>query len=266
MRRLLEVAVGVIIGLGLTHLLIPPANASALLISSLHETVKVEQLVANDQLIITVPQSVNQGGGPFARTAINTQTTPNGLNMQHKSYSTSRLLELAGIITEDTRIRARLPHGFHGAKVFRIPPGAEEITPNMEISYEQAMHLVSTEDFFDKGNNVLDSDNQILVGAPDIETAKAALGKVFNIFNETTATNQPLQQHSYTFYIIDPQNGEFTKYYSGSVVEIVQLLRKDPENSMIADVLSKQNFSQLGGKNGILSFAYDGHVYSFIPN
>ena len=77
---------------------------------------------------------------------------------------------------------------------------------------------------------------------------------------------EALQQHSYTFYIIDPQTGEFTKYYSGSVIDIVQQLKRDHDNSMIADVLSKQNFGQMGGEDGILSFAYDGHVYSFIPN
>jgi hypothetical protein len=74
-----------------------------------------------------------------------------------------------------------------------------------------------------------------------------------------------LQQHNYTFYIIDPTTGEFTQYYSGSVISILQQLEKDPENSMIADVLKQQNIGQPNG-TGIISFVYDSHIYAFIPN
>ena len=75
-----------------------------------------------------------------------------------------------------------------------------------------------------------------------------------------------LKQHNYTFYIIDPTTGEFTKYYSGSPLSIMQQLQRDPENSRIADVLKSFNFSQGSGENGIISFPHDDHVFAFIPN
>lgn len=80
------------------------------------------------------------------------------------------------------------------------------------------------------------------------------------------ALHEALTQHSYTFYIIDPTTGEFTKYYSGSIIEILGKIQNDPENSMIADVLKKHTFGQAGGENGIISIPYDGHLYAFIPN
>lgn len=73
------------------------------------------------------------------------------------------------------------------------------------------------------------------------------------------------RQHSYTFYIIDPQTGEFTKYYSGSPIEILKQLEQDPDNSMIANVLKQQKVGQPTA-DGIMSFVYDNHIYAFIPN
>lgn len=78
---------------------------------------------------------------------------------------------------------------------------------------------------------------------------------------------EALQQHNYTFYIIDPTTGEFTKYYSGSPINIIQQLQQDPENSDIAEVIKQHTGGQLKKtEDGIISFAYDGHVYSFIPS
>lgn len=75
-----------------------------------------------------------------------------------------------------------------------------------------------------------------------------------------------LKQHNYTFYIIDPHSGEFTKYYSGSPISIMQQLQGDPENSRLADVLKSFNFSQGAGTDGIVSFNHDDHIFAFIPN
>lgn len=72
-----------------------------------------------------------------------------------------------------------------------------------------------------------------------------------------------LALHSYTFYIIDPETGEFTKYYSGSIISIIQQLERDPENSRIADVVKQQ---KIRGDNGVISFKYDDHIYAFMPN
>lgn len=74
---------------------------------------------------------------------------------------------------------------------------------------------------------------------------------------------ESLQQHSYTFFIIDPHTGEFTQYSSGSVLEIIKQLESDPENSQIAQVIKQQ---QMAGKDGIISFVYDDHIYAFMPN
>lgn len=74
-----------------------------------------------------------------------------------------------------------------------------------------------------------------------------------------------LQQHNYVFIIIDPQSGEFTEYYRGSPLQIMQKLERDPENSMIADVLKKQNFGAMENVDGRLSFKYDDHIYAFVP-
>lgn len=78
-----------------------------------------------------------------------------------------------------------------------------------------------------------------------------------------TTVVEGLAQHNYTFYIIDPMTGEFTKYYSGSPISIIQQLERDPENSKIAEVIKQQ---QMAGKDGVISFKYDDHIYAFMPN
>lgn len=77
-----------------------------------------------------------------------------------------------------------------------------------------------------------------------------------------------LTQHSYTFYIIDPNSGEFTKYYSGSIISIMQQLKRDPENNMIFDVLQSANLADAGLEkvDGTISFKHDDHIFAFIPN
>ena len=74
---------------------------------------------------------------------------------------------------------------------------------------------------------------------------------------------ESLEQHDYTFFIIDPHTGEFTKYYRGAVGSIIKQLEQDPENSDIAQVIKQQKMS---GENGVISFVYDNHIYAFIPN
>lgn len=72
---------------------------------------------------------------------------------------------------------------------------------------------------------------------------------------------------NYTFYIIDTTSGEFTKYYSGTLGDIISQIKADPENNMLARELEKQLVGRMSKSvDGILSFPYDGHVYSFIPN
>lgn len=78
-----------------------------------------------------------------------------------------------------------------------------------------------------------------------------------------TLAAESLQQHSYTFYIVDPLSGEFTKYYSGSIIEIIKQLEQDPENSRIAQVIKQQ---KMAGADGVISFVYDDHIYAFMPN
>lgn len=74
-----------------------------------------------------------------------------------------------------------------------------------------------------------------------------------------------LTQHAYTFYIIDPQTGEFTVYGQGAPFKIIQQLEADAENSDIAKVI-KQQTNLKADANGIISFVYDSHIYSFIPS
>lgn len=74
-----------------------------------------------------------------------------------------------------------------------------------------------------------------------------------------------LQQHSYTFYIIDPKTAEFTQYFQGSVGEIIKRISADRENSQIADVIRQQR-GLTPQPGGIISFPYDDHLYAFIPN
>ena len=78
-----------------------------------------------------------------------------------------------------------------------------------------------------------------------------------------TTIVEGLAQHNYTFYIIDPMTGEFTKYYSGSPISIIQQLERDPENSKIAEVIKQQ---PMAGQDGVISFKYDDHIYAFMPN
>lgn len=76
---------------------------------------------------------------------------------------------------------------------------------------------------------------------------------------------ESLQQHNYTFLIVDPMTGEYTEYYRGSPIEIIKQLQNDPENSMIADVIKQKNFGSMTSSDGNLSFRHDDHIYMFVP-
>lgn len=77
---------------------------------------------------------------------------------------------------------------------------------------------------------------------------------------------ESLTQHNYTFLIVDPETGEYTEYYRGSPISIIQQLKNDPENSMLADLLAQKNFGDMEeGGGGQLSFKHDGHIYMFVP-
>lgn len=76
---------------------------------------------------------------------------------------------------------------------------------------------------------------------------------------------ESLTQHNYLFMIVDPQTGEYTEYYRGSPIQILQQLQNDPENSMIADVLKQKGFGDMQEQQGNLSFKHDDHIYCFVP-
>lgn len=77
--------------------------------------------------------------------------------------------------------------------------------------------------------------------------------------------NESLLNHRYAFIILDPQTGEFEEYGRGSPIEIIAQIEKDPQNSMIADVIKKQSFGDMKDNSGNLSFKYDDHIYMFVP-
>lgn len=77
--------------------------------------------------------------------------------------------------------------------------------------------------------------------------------------------NERLQNHRYAFLIVDPTTGEFNEYGRGSPIEIISQIEKDPENSMIADVIKKRRFGDMSSEQGNLSFRYDDHIYMFVP-
>lgn len=76
---------------------------------------------------------------------------------------------------------------------------------------------------------------------------------------------ESLQQHQYTFLIVDPTSGEYTEYYRGSPNQIIKQLQQDPENNMIADVVLSKNFGSMDQHHGNLSFRHDDHLYMFVP-
>lgn len=76
---------------------------------------------------------------------------------------------------------------------------------------------------------------------------------------------ESLTQHRYVFLIVDPTSGEYTEYYRGSPIEIIKQLERDPENSMLADLLKQQNFGSMDNIGGNLSFKHDDHIYMFVP-
>lgn len=76
---------------------------------------------------------------------------------------------------------------------------------------------------------------------------------------------ESLTNHNFLFLIVDPTTGEFERYAQGSPVQIIQQLEKDPENSMIADVIKQQKWSDMEERQGNISFKYDDHIYMFVP-
>lgn len=76
---------------------------------------------------------------------------------------------------------------------------------------------------------------------------------------------ESMTQHNYTFLIVDPTSGEYTEYYRGSPIQIIQQLEKDPENNMLADLLKQKSFGNMEENSGNLSFKHDDHIYMFVP-
>lgn len=69
----------------------------------------------------------------------------------------------------------------------------------------------------------------------------------------------------YTFLIVDPATGEYTKYGSGSILQIMNQLKNDPENSRIADVIRNMNIGDKAQAGGNIFMPYDGDLYMFTP-
>lgn len=76
---------------------------------------------------------------------------------------------------------------------------------------------------------------------------------------------EALVNHNYIFLIVDPTTGEYTEYYRGSPIQIVQKLEQDPENSDIAALIKQQNFGEMNDTGGNISFRHDDHLYMFVP-
>lgn len=81
----------------------------------------------------------------------------------------------------------------------------------------------------------------------------------------SSPVQESLEQHRYVFLVVDPTTGEYTEYYRGSPIEILKQLERDPENSMLADILKKRSFGDATAEGGNLSFKFDDHIFMFVP-